>query len=126
MTQTPIEQARVVVDQPETMNLLGLLMKGLLARNLADDGLFHRARAMKTDVLVQAGEMKVSLRLGEGGITIIRGDTGRSGASVAGDMKTLLDVVAEGKMIAPFLAGRLRIGGNPLVLLRMLPMIRAT
>ncbi|MBI5528266.1 MAG: hypothetical protein HY897_18185 [Deltaproteobacteria bacterium] len=125
MTQKAIERVRVVVDQPESMNLLGLLMKGLLAKNLSDDDLFYRARAAKTDVLVQAGEMKVTLRLGEGGITILRGDAGSAGASVAGDMKTLLGVVAEGKMVAPFLSGRLKIGGNPLVLLRMLPMIRA-
>jgi hypothetical protein len=40
-------------------------------------------------------------------------------------MGSLLGVVSEGRMIGPFFAGRLKIGGNPLVLLKILPLIRS-
>jgi hypothetical protein len=120
-----MEQARVVVDQPEGMNLLGLLMRGLLAVNLADDRLWAKARGMSGDVLVTAGRMAVTIRFGDGRVTIVRGDAGASRARVSGGMKDLLGVVAEGRMVGPFLAGRLRIGGNPFVLLGMLPLIKA-
>ena len=126
MEQTQaVAQARVVVDHPEEMNLLGLLMRGLLAANLADERLYAKARGMSGDVLVCAGRMAVTLRFGEGRITIVRGDAGASRARVSGGMKDLLGVVAEGRMVAPFLAGRLKIGGNPFVLLGMLPLIKA-
>ena len=120
-----IEQTRVVVDSPETMNLLGLLMRGLLAANMRDEGVYAKARGIKGDVLVGAGGMQVTLRFGDGRVTIIRGDAGASRARVGGGMKALLEVVTEGKMVGPFLAGRIKIGGNPFVLLSMLPLIRA-
>lgn len=124
-TMQAMAQARVVVDQPEEMNLLGLLMRGLLAANLADDRLHAKACRMAGDVLVRAGRMAVTLRFGDGRITIVRGDAGASRARVSGGMTDLLGVVAEGRMVWPFLAGRLKIGGNPFVLLGMLPLIKA-
>jgi hypothetical protein len=120
-----VKRGRVVIDSPETMNLLGLLMSALLETNLADDPAFARARSIDGDVLVRAGQMAVTLRMGDGGLTIIRGDAGGSKARVSGTMPALLGVVAEGRMVWPFLTGKIRIGGNPLVLLRMLPLIRA-
>ena len=123
--QALVKRGRVVIDSPETMNLLGLLMSGLLTTNLAQDPAFEKARSINCDVLVRAGEMAVTLRMGDGGLTIIRGDAGGSKAKVGGTMPALLGVVAEGRMVWPFLTGKIKIGGNPLVLLKMLPLIRA-
>jgi hypothetical protein len=76
-------------------------------------------------VLVRAGEMAVTLRFGEGRITILLGDPGKARARVGGTMPALLGVVAEGKMVMPFLSGKIKIGGNPFFLLKILPLIRA-
>ena len=77
---------RVVVEDPEHMNLLGLLMKGLLTNNLARDDIYARACSIKGDVLVQAGDMPVTLRFGGGKLTIVRGATKKTRASVAGSI----------------------------------------
>jgi hypothetical protein len=120
-----LEQARVVLDSPERMNLLGLLMHGLLARNLAREEVYAKARRIAGDVLVRAGEMAVTMRFADGRVTILCGVAGRPRARVSGTMDGLLGVVAEGRMVMPFLSGKIKIGGNPFLLLKMLPLIKA-
>jgi len=119
-----VKLGRVVIDTPETMNLLGLLMSGLLATKLSDERIFSRVSGITGDILVRAGDMSVTLRMNGGGVTIIRGESERPLARVAGTMIALLDVVVKGRMLWPLLTGKLRIGGNPFILLKMLPMIR--
>ncbi len=114
---------RVVLAEPEKMSILGLLMHGLLSNNLADEHKYARACSMSGDILVKAADMSVTLRFADGQLTIIRGDTGQSKARVAGTMTSLLGVVTGAGMVAPFMAGKLKIGGNPFALLKMLPLI---
>ena len=114
----------VTVHEPETMNILGLLMRGLLSDNLAKPRNLKRGRKMKGDIVVLAGKMSITLRFGEGRLTIIRGETEKPRARVGGDMTTLLGVVTGKGMVWPFLTGKLKIGGNPFVLLKMLPFIK--
>ena len=116
---------RVSVDQPETMNILGLLMKGLLALNMEDEAKYARACKLKGDILVTAGAMSVTLRFADNKLTIIRGATEKPKAKVAGTMGALLGVVTGEGMVLPFLAGKLKIGGNPFTLLKMLPLIQS-
>ncbi len=115
---------RVVVDDPANMNLLGLLMRGLLAESLLDDARYAVAKKMRGDVAVRAGSMAVTLRFGGGRLTLVRGDSPSARARVAGTMTALLGVVLRQGMVRAFFAGKLRIGGNPFVLLRILPLIR--
>ncbi len=118
-------EERVLVDTPEKMNILGLLMKGLLSDNLADESKYKRVCSMKGDVLVKAGLMSVTLRFKDNKLIIIRGDTGQAKAAVEGSMGALLSVVTEGAVVWPFLSGKIGIGGNPFFLLKMLPLIQA-
>lgn len=115
---------RVVVDQPERQNLLGLLMQNILAANLADEAKRSRVRALKADIQVQAGEMIVTLRLDNGRVTIMEGPTEQPKAGVRGDMGALLGVASGGAIVGPFLRGDIRTSGNPLLLLKILPLIR--
>lgn len=116
---------RVRLEEPEKMSILGLLMQGLLSNNLADEGKYARACSMKGDILVQAAKMSVTLRFDDGVLTIICGDAGRARAKVAGSMGSLLGVVTGDGVVGPFLSGKLKIGGNPFVLLKMLPLIQS-
>jgi hypothetical protein len=118
--------AGVTVDRPESMNLLGLLMRGLLEENLRVPANARAAARMRGEVAVEAGGMEVTLRFADGGITVLPGASGRPRARVRGGMQDLLSMVTGGGLVGPVLAGRVRIGGNPFVLLRMLPLIRAT
>ena len=123
----------VTVHRPERMNLLGLLMRGLLATNLERPELRLRAEKLRGHVAVRAGDMQVTLSFGADGVHIHSPDTdadatvgsGGPRARVRGDMKALLGVVTGAGMVGPVLTGRIRIGGNPFLLLRVLPLIRA-
>ncbi|MBI4952232.1 MAG: SCP2 sterol-binding domain-containing protein [Myxococcales bacterium] len=114
----------VRLHEPERMNLLGLLMRGLLSANLEDPGLRARALALRGSIDVRAGDMHVTLRFAAEGVHIAADGTSAN-ARVSGDMKSLLGVVTGAGMIGPVLRGRVRIGGNPFLLLRVLPLIRA-
>lgn len=118
-------EERVVVVDPPRMNLLGLLMRGLLASNLADPVLYARARALCGDVRVEAGTMAVTLRFDGKRIVITLSGDGRPRARVRGSMSALLGMVAGNGIVAPVLTRAVRIGGNPFMLLRMLPLIQA-
>ena len=119
------KEITVRVDDPEHMNLLGLLMQGLLSTNIAIPKKARLAAVLKGRVLVVAGEMGVTLAFDKGDITCCKGEAGPIKARVAGDMVSLLNVVTEGAVVGPFLSGRIRIGGNLLFLLKLLPLIRA-
>lgn len=123
--QTTQPEALVEVDEPERMSLLGLLMAGLLRRSMADEAARARVRSLRGDIAVRAGQMEVTLRFTEAGLRIVRGRTERPRARVEGSLGALVDVVTGEGFIGPVLRGSLKIGGNPLVLLRMLPLIRA-
>ncbi len=113
----------VRVRDPENMNVLGLLMAGFLDSALADERLAKRAAAMKGNVCIQAGRMWITLCFDGAGIEVTRGRTDKHRATVRGEMDALIGVVTGAGMVAPVLAGKIRIGGNPLFLLRMLPIL---
>ncbi len=117
--------ASVRLREPETMNLLGLLMHGLLEHALSDPARARRAEALTGEVWVRAGPMWATLCFDEQGIEIVRGKTERRRASVGGEMDALLGVVAGHGVVGPVLAGRIGIGGNPFFLLKLLPVLIA-
>jgi hypothetical protein len=72
-------------------------------------------------VAVRAGMMAVTLRFAPGRCTVLLGASPNARASVNGAMSSLLDVVLRRRMVRAFLTGRIRIGGNPFFLLKILP-----
>ncbi|MBW2262109.1 MAG: hypothetical protein JRG91_09065 [Deltaproteobacteria bacterium] len=116
---------RVVVEDPEHTNLLGLLMKNLAASNLANESTYERVRGMEGDIQIRAGDMVVTMRFGGGQLRIIEGEQEKPRARVQGSMPALLSVVTGGGMIGPLLSGAIKIGGNPFTLLKVLPIIQA-
>lgn len=118
--------AAVVVEAPETMNLLGLLLRSILERNLADPAKAGRAARLRGEVAVRGGKMRVTLRFAEGGVTITRVPAARPRARVEGSLPAFLGV-AQGKGLASaWLSGRLSAKGNLLFLLKILPLLRST
>ncbi len=122
MSDTPYP---VVVDDPEHMNLIGLMMRGLLEENLAKPPIRKKADGIRGAVRVQAGDMAVVLDFTPDCLRIrmpVEGE--RYKARVGGGMTDLLGVV-NGRLFGPVLTARVRIGGNPFFLLGMLPLIRS-
>lgn len=115
---------RVVVDQPEKTNLLALLLRNILAANMADEGKYSRVAKLEGDVQVQAGEMIVTLRFGEGRLTLVKGPSESPRARVKGDMGPFLEIARGGGVVLPFLSGAVSIGGNPFLLLKLMPLLK--
>jgi len=116
--------ARVVVDDPEHQNLLGLLMKELLTANLADDAIFNKVRNLEGDVQVGASDMVITMSFSGGRLTLKSGPADSPRARVSGDMGALLGVCSGAGMVSPVLSGAIKIGGNPFLLLKILPLIK--
>ncbi len=118
--------ASVVVEGPETMNLLGLLLRSILERNLADPAKAGRAARLRGEVAVRGGKMRVTLKFAEGSITITRAAAAKPRARVEGSLAAFLGV-ARGKGLAgAWLSGRLSAKGNLLFLLKILPLLRSS
>ena len=107
------------------MNLMGLLMRGLLEAALRNDRIRRRARKLRGDVRIVAGTMSVTLRFTKEQIVLLTDTSMPPRATVRGGMKPLLELVAGEGLVRPVLSRKVRVGGNLLLLLRMLPLIRA-
>jgi ubiquinone biosynthesis protein UbiJ len=117
--------AAVVLEAPETMNLLGLLLRSILERNLADPAKAGRAARLKGEVAVRGGKMRVTLRFAPEGVTITRAAAARPRARVEGSLAAFLGV-AQGKgIVSAWLSGRLSAKGNLLFLLKIMPLLRS-
>jgi len=117
--------ASVTIEAPETMNLLGLLLRSILERNLTDPAKALRAASLRGEVAVRGGRMRVTIRFAEGGITITRAAAERPRASVAGSLPGFLGVARGKGLVAAWLSGRLSAKGNLFFLWRMLPLLRS-
>jgi len=119
----PDDQNLVIADR-DSMSLLGLMLGGLLARNLSHpDG---RALASKLSgaLGVTAGKMSVTLRFDRGAVTVTRGLADGLKARVRGSLDGLLQVSLGRGPVRSFLAGEVSFKGNPLFVLKVLPLMR--
>jgi hypothetical protein len=114
----------VELHDPEHMNLLGLLTRGLLESRLANDRLRTRISRLKGDVLLSAGTMSITLRFGDGRVVLLSEPGRPPRSTVRGEVKPLLEMVTGGGLLGHLLSRRVRIGGCPLLLLRILPLFR--
>lgn len=116
----------VVLGDPERTDLLGLLIRSLLARALTRDAAVGKAAGMRGAVVMRAGRMVATVTFDEGRIVIRSGEADTPRAWLSGGMEDLLNVVAGKALVAPVLRRRVRFGGNLLLLLRLLFLVRVT
>ena len=110
----------VTLEDPDRMNLLGLMLGNVIARNLARGA----GRKLRGHVVVRAGEMVVTIKLAGDQVAIARGAVDPIRAEVSGSMEALLALALGGGMIGPWLAGRLRTRGSLLLLLGLRPLLQ--
>ena len=114
----------VVLDHPETMNMLGLIMKMILERNLQDPDMAATASQTKGNLRLGAGPMKATLSF-EGQRLVIKRDwETRSRAKCAASLDTFLRIGLGGNPVIPFLQGKVKIGGNIFWLLILMPLFQ--
>ncbi len=119
--------AVVTIENPERMNLLGLMLGDIIGRNLGTPAGQRAIRRLRGAVVVGSGLMTVTLRFDGAGLAIARDAAPSPAASVRGSLETFVGMATGGSlltMVAPVLCGKLRIGGNPMTLLRMRPLLR--
>lgn len=114
----------VVIDDPPTMNLLGLLLGSIIERRVALDKAKHRLQKLRGTVVVEAGQMAISMAFGEGRVTIRRGVVDKPRARVRGSMEALMGIALGGGMVGPWLAGRIKTRGSLPMLLKVLPLMK--
>jgi hypothetical protein len=112
-----------IVDQ-ERMSLLGLMLGGVLADNLALLEGAALARKLKGALGVTAGKMSVTLRFDRGPVSVVRGLEDQLRAQVRGSLDGLLQVSLGRGPVRSFLAGEVSFRGNPLFVLKVLPLMR--
>ncbi len=116
-------EERVVLDNPRTMNLLGLLMQGLLEGNLKSVARQRILRRLRGDVQVRAGKMTATLRFADGRITILAGRSPKPKAWVKGTMTGMLGLITATDPIRPLVTRTVTFGGNPLWLAAVVPLV---
>jgi len=117
----------VTVDQPEQMNLLGLLIKGFLEQKLESPKLARKAKRLRGAFGLQAGSMAITMTFSPQGVVISKGIAKRTRARISGPMGEMVELVAGGGglIVATIavLEGRVSIRGNPFALLGLLPIM---
>lgn len=118
---------RVHIDDPEHMNLLGLLLRGFLERQLAIPAVERKAAGLRGDFGLSAGSMSVTLSFSERGVRLTKGITAATRGQVGGSMDSMVDLVAGGgnlwAAVRALLGGRMRVRGNLFALLPLLPIM---
>ena len=115
----------VTVVAPERMNLLGLIMRSILERRLAEPAALRSVQQLLGDIAIDAGGMTVTLRFTGEGVRITRDPPmGRPLARVSGSMRALIDASIGRGMVRSVLSRDLRVSGNPLALLRLILLLR--
>ncbi len=115
----------VTINDPPTMNLLGLLLANIIQRNLDNEAKLKRFQSMSGALEVHAGQMCVTLTFADGHMTVSRGPADSPRATVSGAMDTLLGLALGGGMVGPWLAGRIKTRGNLFMLLKLKPLLAA-
>jgi ubiquinone biosynthesis protein UbiJ len=103
---------QVTAERLEEMNLLGLFMKAALEERLPA---LERARPSGT-FAVQSGGMSVTLSCSPDEVVVRKGLAGHPDATLSGELGVLAQL-AGGRMVTSVLRRRIRISGNPLMLL---------
>jgi len=110
----------VEIVKPESMNLLGLMLAHILEKNLSAPGGSERLRGKDSRLGIGAGDMRITLHMHDGGVSIHRGYEGSLSACVEGTMDAFLGFGVHRRMVVPYLSGKLKVKGNPFALLPLL------
>ncbi len=107
------------------MSLLGLLLGNIIERQADQPDIIKRLNKLRGALVVEAGTMTITMQFADGKVTILRGAAEGARARVRGSMEALLNISLGMGMVGPWLAGRIKTKGSLLMLLRVLPLMRA-
>ena len=124
MTDGPFFQnpdSRVTVVDPERMNLLGLMLRSVIDRRLANPMTARLTQFLRGDIVVNASGMEVTLRFMKGRVEITREPPAKKPVcEIRGSLAGMLDAALGRNRVRRFMSGELRPRGRPLPLLQLL------
>jgi hypothetical protein len=116
--------AALTIEKRDEMSLLGLMLGEVLEASLSRPENAALSRRLCGAIGVRAGRMEVTIRFDRGRVSVARGAEARATARVEGSLDALLQVSLGRGAIRSFLAGEIGFSGNPLFLLKVLPLMR--
>ena len=108
------------------MNLLGLMLGGVVASNLNSAKGASLASRLSGTLGITAGKMSITVRFADGEVLVSRGLQADLKSHVRGSLSSLLQISLGRSPISAFLAGDVSFTGNPLFLLKLVPLLRST
>lgn len=115
------KQEPLIIENPEEMNLLGLILANIIGKNLKKTSVKDLLSNTKSTIDIQAGKMGACIMINNGLLTIRRGLSGKADAWVKGGMSAFIDLGMRRRMLQRFLKGDVKIGGN---IFKLLPLLR--
>jgi hypothetical protein len=111
------EHATIHIVELERMNLLGLMLRSLLERQLHDPRAQRHFDALSGAVEIEARGMQVALAFEQDDVEIRRGGSPvRPIARIRGTLTAVLDAALGRHLLGHFLRGELSAWGKPLAL----------
>ena len=107
----------VRIDDPPTMNILGLFLAGTLRRNLVERG---RACPLRGSLAVDADGMRATVRFEEDGVTVTRKE-GAELVRISGSLPALMNVLVRPGIRSVL---RIKVSGRRLFALRAVRFLR--
>jgi len=110
--------ARVSIDDPSTMNVLGLFLASSLRRNLVERARPCRLRGSMT---IDADGMRATIHFDDSGAVVSRTAGGGPRVVVSGPLPLLTDAIVRRRLLSLL---RVRVKGNRLFALRAMGMLK--
>jgi putative sterol carrier protein len=114
----------VIVENPETINLLGLILKMIIERNLKQGMMEELVKNTRGNLRLGAGLMKATLKFEGERVVIARDWLVPARAKVAASLDTFLGIGLGKNPFVPFFLGKISLGGNLLWLLKLMPVFQ--
>ena len=111
--------ADVIIEDPERMNLLGLIFGNLIERQLVNPAKRQQFVKLNVTVGVQASEMKITLVFQRGQLRVFRGERPETRTHLRGSLSTLTQLALGKGLFRAVATRQLSFQGNLLALLRL-------
>lgn len=116
----------VKIQNPSSMNMLGLIIKNIVDKNIANSRVYAKIADVESTINIQAGKMQIHLIMESGRLEIKHGLHPNPTARVSGSMGAIMNIGKRHfhKVPLDFLKLNFRVGGNVFALLPLLSIMK--
>lgn len=108
----------------EKANIMVLMLKKILERNLEEPSVCEKIKNLDSVIYLKAGKMSCVLIISYGKISLLDEINKKYDAKVEGNLKDFLGIALGKYPVVSFLKKKLKVSGNPLVLLPLLSLFK--